>query len=857
MRTRRIAPVAALAAASFALAGVAAAPALADTTSAFVRTATYPVYLNVPEGVDPAAETVAEISTVSSDGNTVIYTDALGQRIGFLDITDPANPVGAGTVSLSTLGHADDQPTSVAVWGDYVLVVIDETGGDFANPKGRVDILRVSDRQRVASIDLQGQPDSIDISADGKYAAIAIENQRDEDLGDGGLPQMPAGFVQVIDLVGEPTAWVATPVNFVDEAGAPLPIVAAAGWDTPEDAEPEYVTINGKNQLAVTLQENNGVAIIDLATRKITDAWSAGTVSVDGIDTIKDKLIDQSGSITDVPREPDAIAWVDDNHLATANEGDWKGGTRGWTVFSADGTVVWDAGASFEQIAVQHGLHNNDRAGKKGTEPEGLAIAEYNGVNYAFVASERSNFVAVYDMTDPANPAFTQLLFSTNGPEGILPVPSRDLLVVSSEVDDASKLVRSSVNIYEIGGEALSQPSIISQRNAETGQAIGWTALGALTAHPTDANTLYSANDSALADTSIYTIDVSAQPAVITKAVVVTKDGVAAKYDVEGIAARADGGFWLASEGVTGSENLLVRVDAAGEVQEEISLPAEVADHISKWGLEGVAATIDAAGNEVLYVAIQRPLWEDTAAEKLAPLEGKNTTRIGQYNTATGEWAWFTYELEATEVKGDWMGLSEIQVIDGNRLAVIERDKLNGPNAAVKRLYTVEIPTAEAIAAAGATPIALEKTLAFDVLPVLQSTNGWTQEKLEGFAIAADGSVYVVTDNDGLKDATGETVFAKLGMAADIFGTVATEEPTTEPTASAPTTVVPTTSAPAVDTDKDGNPITPSSSQPVSQNQGSLPTTGADANSMFGIAALAAALTGAGLLALRRRGDAS
>ncbi|MEK8108472.1 esterase-like activity of phytase family protein [Micromonospora sp. M12] len=62
---------------------------------------------------------------------------------------------------------------------------------------------------------------------------------------------------------------------------------------------------------------------------------------------------------------------------------------------------------------------------------------------------------------------------------------------------------------------------------------------------------------------------------------------------------------------------------------------------------------------------------------------------------------------------GDWMGLSEITVV-GDRLAVIERDKLNGPAATVKRIYTVPLPSA---AAATGPLTVLPKTLAVDVLP--------------------------------------------------------------------------------------------------------------------------------------------
>ncbi|TFC58247.1 esterase-like activity of phytase family protein [Cryobacterium sp. TMB1-7] len=781
---------------------VVVAPALAatpaPTSSAFHRTATYPVYLNAPAGADAADTTAAEISGVTDDGKTVIYTDAPGKRIGFLDITDVNNPVGAGSISLADLGHADDQPTSVAVYGDYVLVVVDESGGDFVSPSGRLDVIRISDRSLVTSIDLGGQPDSIAIGADKKYAAIAIENQRDEDFTPtagkkGDLPQLPAGFVQVIDLNADPTSWVTTPVPLVAADGAALPSFVAAGLDSPTDPEPEYVTINSANQLAVTLQENNGIALIDLPTRAITKVFSAGTATVTGIDTKKDKVINLTGQITNVPREPDSIAWVDDTHLATANEGDWKGGTRGWTIFDAStGDVSWDAGNSFEHLAVANGVYADSRADKKGSEPEGLMVSTIDGTRYGFVASERSNFVAVYDLSDPVKPVYQQMVFATNGPEGLLAVPSRNLLVASSETDDASVGVRASVALYQLGDGTLGnasagQPSIVS--DDVDGLPIGWQALGALSAKPGDTAHIYTASDSAVSPSTIFTVDVTAAPARIDDSLVVTENGKPAVLDIEGLHAREQGGFWLAAEGATGDGNALYRTDAAGGVQEKVSLPTEISDHISKWGFEGVTATTDAAGNEQLYVAVQRPLWADPA-EPTTTVDGEGVTRIGRYDVTEQSWTWFGYQLEAAAGGGDWMGLSEIVAVDESTLAVIERDKLNGPAAAVKRIYTVTVP--EADPAAGTLPV-LPKTLAHDVLPDLAATNGWTQEKLEGLTIGADGNVYAVTDNDGLKDATGETVFLNLGTATEVFGLVTpTPTPTATPVPTATATATPT-----------------------------------------------------------------
>ncbi|WNM41497.1 esterase-like activity of phytase family protein [Micromonospora halotolerans] len=729
---------------------------------AFDRVAAYPVFQNRPAGEDPASPTVAEISAVSPDGRTLVYTDALARRIGFLDISRADQPRGLGTLSLAQLGDAEDEPTSVAVVGRYVLVVVNTSRG-YTEPSGRLDVIELATRTRVRSLDLGGQPDSIAISKDQRYAAIAIENERDEEAtppgGEAGdLPQLPGGFVQIVDLAGAaPAGWRLRPVPLTGPGGTALPALVQAGLAAPTDPEPEYVSINGRNQLAVTLQENNGVALVDLPTGRITKVFSAGTATVRGIDTVKDGTIDLTGGITDVPREPDAVAWTDDRYLATANEGDWRGGTRGWSVFdSRTGAVAWDAGNTFERLAVTYGLHNEDRAGKKGTEPEGVAVAEYDDVRYAFVGSERSNFVAVYDLSNPTKPVFRQVLPTTNGPEGLLPIPSRGLLAVSSEEDEASVGVRASVSLFRLGQGTPGFPSIVSATGAG-GAPIGWGALGALSAVPGEPHQLYSVTDAAYAQTRILTVDAQRAPAVVTAALPVRDAaGQPVGYDAEGIFARPQGGFWLAVEGAKGPENKLIRLDAAGVTRQVVPLPAEVAAGLGKQGLEGVTASTDRHGREVVWVAVQRELSTDPAG----------TVRLGRYDVAAGTWSWFGYRLNGTTVPGDWIGLSEITVV-GDRLAVIERDKLNGPAAALKRVYTVPLP--DAAAAPGTLPV-LPKTLAVDVLPALLATHGWTQEKLEGLTVAGDGQVYAITDNDAVQDATGETVFLRLGTSRQVFG---------------------------------------------------------------------------------------
>ncbi|TDB83064.1 alkaline phosphatase, partial [Micromonospora fluostatini] len=156
------ATVAALAVTGTAQAGTGSVPP--GPAKFFDRTATYPVFENRPAGEDPATETVAEISAVSGDGRTLVYTDAAARRIGFLDISRAERPRGLGTLSLAGLGDAEDEPTSVAVVGRHVLVVVN-TSASYTEPSGRVDVIDLDTRERVRSLDLGGQPDSIAVSA--------------------------------------------------------------------------------------------------------------------------------------------------------------------------------------------------------------------------------------------------------------------------------------------------------------------------------------------------------------------------------------------------------------------------------------------------------------------------------------------------------------------------------------------------------------------------------------------------------------------------------------------------------------------------------------------------------------------
>ncbi len=57
----------------------------------------------------------------------------------------------------------------------------------------------------------------------------------------------------------------------------------------------------------------------------------------------------------------------------------------------------------------------------------------------------------------------------------------------------------------------------------------------------------------------------------------------------------------------------------------------------------------------------------------------------------------------------------------------------------------------------------VRKEVVRDLLPDLAAPHGYIVDKVEGFTIDAAGNAFVVTDNDGTDDSSGETHFLPLG----------------------------------------------------------------------------------------------
>jgi DNA-binding beta-propeller fold protein YncE len=718
----------------------------------FVRVSSFPICSFIDKDCNTDNVTVAEIVAVTEDGMTLVYTDSELGQVGFVDIKDPSNPKGIATVDV------EGEPTSVAVLGPYALVAVN-TSPDFVNPTGVLQVIDIHSLHIVRSIDLGGQPDSIAISPDGKYAAVAIENERDEDFGDGRPPQAPPGFLAIVDTSSDdPDHWT---VHNVD-------LTYLDGVLFPEDPEPEYVSINSKNQVVVTLQENNGIVLVDLEHKTVIKSFSSGAVDLKDIDTMEDGIIDQSMSLDKVLREPDGVVWINDHVFATADEGDLDGGSRGFTIWDADkGEPIYESSNELELLVAAVGHYPEERSEAKGNEPENVAYGKYGDDEYLFVNSERSNAVFVYDIKDIYKPVFKQVLPAGVGPEGALAIPSRNLYVAASETDSREEKIRSVLNIYELKKSAVRYPTLLSSGTRENGTPIPFGALSGLAAETRvkGSTIVYSIEDSFYKKNRIFTIDAGKDiPELIEETRITDSDGVLAglhvpigefnetelqalinddqtvNIDPEGIAIRKEGGFWLVSEGsgtvgdpdrpIT-SLNFLFHIDEHGVIKTVILLPDEVNEIQSRFGFEGVAEDGD-----YVVVVFQRA-WGD-----------EPQPRIGAYNKHSKEWTFAYYPLdEPLSNNGGWVGLSDIAPLGDGKFLVVERDDQGGPDGVIKKLYSIELDYHKF----GKEPEnTIEKHLVRDLVPDLLTFNGLLVEKVEGVTVTETGDVWIVNDNDGI-----------------------------------------------------------------------------------------------------------
>lgn len=265
-------------------------------------------------------EGAAEIVAHDPGTQRAFVVNALAGAVDVLDISDPSAPTKVDT--LETPGA-----NSVAVAKGVVAVV--QQADDKQQP-GSVSFFDARTLEATRTVTAGALPDMVALSDNGRYAVVANEGEP-EGYEEGQVD--PEGSVSVIDVkkgtvrTADFTAW----NGKADELRADGVRIFGPGATVAQDLEPEYVTISGNGRTAwVTLQENNAIATVDLASATVTDIHALGTkdhsVAGFGLDASnKDDAVNIATWPVKGVYMPDGVQSFragGSEYLITANEGD-------------------------------------------------------------------------------------------------------------------------------------------------------------------------------------------------------------------------------------------------------------------------------------------------------------------------------------------------------------------------------------------------------------------------------------------------------------------------------------------------------------------------------------------------------
>jgi len=207
-------------------------------------------------------------------GGVDIYSLAAPANPTFVEALNVAADVAAaiGGIAAADLGAVN----SVAIHSASNTMAV-AIAAEPETSNGYVAFYQASDGTFLAAVEVGALPDSVAISPDGNTVVVANEGQPSDDY-----TVDPDGSISVIDIsAGASTVAAAnvTSVTFDALVAAELPGVriSGPGGDIAAALEPEYVAISDDSATAyVSLQENNAIAEVDLATGTLTDVWALG-----------------------------------------------------------------------------------------------------------------------------------------------------------------------------------------------------------------------------------------------------------------------------------------------------------------------------------------------------------------------------------------------------------------------------------------------------------------------------------------------------------------------------------------------------------------------------------------------------
>lgn len=294
---------------------------------------------------------VAEIVTYNKKDKVFYVVSGVTQSIDIVKINSDGSNKKLKTVAIKDVLkdkniNAGDM-TSVSYSDEKEILAVAVQDEDYRK-EGHILVLD-KDGNFKKAFECGVQPDMVTFTKDGKYILSADEGEPREGYSNGAVD--PKGSVTIVNLDNEDIKKIEFDID--REKALNEGVLLKKNSNPSEDLEPEYIAISDDNKTAyVSLQENNAIASIDIASGKINYLKGLGFIdhSLPGneIDAIRGK--DENAKI-DIKTDnflgtpmPDGICFYEKDgkgYILTANEGD----AREWGEYSNVDSKKFDKSA--------------------------------------------------------------------------------------------------------------------------------------------------------------------------------------------------------------------------------------------------------------------------------------------------------------------------------------------------------------------------------------------------------------------------------------------------------------------------------------------------------------------------------
>lgn len=262
-------------------------------------------------------EGFAEISAYDKVSKKLFVVNPNNNEVSVWDISSPESPSKLNSIALT------GTPNSVATYNGLLAVAV-ENANKQAN--GQIAIYNTDTQSLENTYTTGALPDMVTFSPDGNYIISANEGEPNDDY-----TVDPEGSITVVDLKKNEVVQLGF-AGFNNQNIGNNFRVFGPGATVAQDIEPEYVAVSKDSRFAyVSLQENNGIAVVNLNSKSITQVFGLGVKD----HMLADNMLDASnkddivGNFKNWPVKgfymPDAITYASINgagYIISANEGD-------------------------------------------------------------------------------------------------------------------------------------------------------------------------------------------------------------------------------------------------------------------------------------------------------------------------------------------------------------------------------------------------------------------------------------------------------------------------------------------------------------------------------------------------------